>query len=225
MSVVGLSPLAKFGAKLKNGEPRKTDPYGLCVHTTGGTIVEKAQKLKRDPLDFAAEYYLRPDSFWSHYLISWDGTIVQLSNEVTKALHVGWSAQQRDWCLSGTWREHLPEKSVSLWDQAWPAVKSPAHLYPGSSPNQAYIGVELLPTLGTMATLLDKPYTKEQHAAVKALAKDIATRWSWPEGWSRSGRLCGHEDLSPFDRHDRSGQCWDPGARRDRPRFSWESVR
>ncbi|GAB4539884.1 MAG: hypothetical protein Tsb0020_53390 [Haliangiales bacterium] len=65
-------------------------------------------------------------------------------------------------------------------------------------------------------------FTEAQHTAVAALAVDIATRngFARDTGWPRTGRLVGHEDLTPVSRHNRANG-WDPGALRDKPRFSW----
>ncbi len=59
-------------------------------------------------------------------------------------------------------------------------------------------------------------------AAAEPLAVDVATRngFAGEPGWSQTGRLVGHEDLTPVSRHNRAGG-WNPGALRGMPRFGW----
>src|SRR5581483_11667953 len=125
-------------------------------------------------------------------------------------------------------------KVVALWKARWPDFKSPAHLFPGPSPNQVYVGIEMIPLTGAAAQpapLLSndvaRKYTDAQHQAVARLIADVAARWSLALDEicdPKKGRLVGHEDLNPVERSDAGGG-WDPGALRDVARFDWDYLR
>jgi len=208
---------------------RTAEVYGLAVHQTGSSIVEQAHAEGVDPLVHAVAYYGKPDSFSPHYLINFDGKIVQITNEREKAKHVGFPPADRDAYLSGTWVTKVSSRTRELWQAAWPAFKSPAHLFPGPLTNNVFIGVEMLPITENKEAvpaswLLEGRFSKEQHNAVLELAVDIAMRWEFPAGWWRSSRLCSHEDLNPIERSVSSGG-WDPGNLREHKWFDLQSVR
>jgi len=189
------------------------------VHTTGSGVVDKALKLKVDPLDYAVAYYLKPDSYFPHYVCGWDGHLVQVADERERAQHVGFA--ERGKYLTGDWEKLLPASLVARWRERWPGFKSPAHLFPGSSVNNVFVGVELLPT-----PTRDRVYgrfTLAQHQMVSMLAKDLGERAKLPARWWQTSRLLGHEDLTPLSRSNKGGG-WDPGALRVDPDFHWGAV-
>lgn len=198
--------------------PRNRKPFGLAVHTTGSGIVERAVKRKVDVLWHCAEFYLDIYNDGPTYVAGWDGKIIQVVDEMTVAWHVGLTTQQRDLLESGKWREVVP--AHDLWDREWRSdvVKNPLDICNKVSPNFAYIGIELPPLKD--ATSDGLYFTEEQHNAVANLATDIFARHAIVP---TRRRICGHEDLNPLDRWDAHGG-WDPGARRERPRFNWERV-
>lgn len=226
------SELAAPNRRQRTGWQARTGPvYGLCWHTTGSGIVEQALTRGRDPLEHAVAYYLGAE-FYAHYVIGWDGTIVQIVDELARAPHVGYG--ERALYLSGEWAQACPRACVAAWRAAWPAFESPAHLMPNASsdaPNNLYVGAEMLPLpTGARASTAPAPafrgssFTLPQHQAVTMLALDVADRHDFPSGWPRGPRLAGHEDLNPLKRSD-SGGGWDPGALRPRPRFDARWVR
>lgn len=211
---------------------RSSPVYGVAVHCTGSGIVTKALKKARDPFEYAVEYYgsAKFAPYFAHYCIGFNGEIAQVADEHENAQHVGFPPSERAAFLDGTWADLLPglpgRQVVKRWRQRWPSVKSPAHLFPGSSPNQVYVGVELLVwQAGCAGMPIDSGglYTLAQYRALADLAHDIGRRWEFPAGWYRTGRLCTHEDLNPLQR-SAQGQCWDPGVMRDRPWFNWDRL-
>lgn len=196
------------------------DPWGLCVHTMGRGIVERAKRQGRPVIELALEWYRAPEQSGVHYCIDYEGNVCQMLEDTIRGAHVGISAAERLSYLSGRWRKTAPALGVELWDDRWPAYRSPQHLYPTRSPNACYVGVELAPLPSELVGPDGLWFTREQHQAVSALARDLATRHSWPDGWERSPRILGHEDIDAYARW-KNGQGWDPGSLRTRPRFDW----
>ena len=166
-------------------------------------------------------YYLKPDSYFTHYVIGYDGHCVQVADERERAQHVGLSASDRSAYLSGAWKKKLATGTAERWAQRWPAFASPMHLFPGKSVNNVYIGCELTPLL--KRDPLFGLFTQAQHQMVAMLARDIGERHGLPDHWWQTSRLVGHEDVSPLTRSDRGGG-WDPGALRVDPNFHWGYV-
>lgn len=225
--MTGTSELARPAAKVLRAGPERSLPvYGLVLHTTGSGIVEQALRCGLVPLDHAVDYYLDPDSYYPHYVIGWDGTIVQIADESVRAPHVGFG--ERALYLSGEWAHEVNETLLALWRAAWPAFPSPAHLFPGPSPNNAYVGAELLPLPDAPGALepayRGSTFTLAQHQAAALLAIDVGVRQGLPVGWSDGPRLLGHEDLNPIKRGAVGGG-WDPGALRASPRLALRWIR
>ena len=156
-------------------------------------------------------------------MIDYNGNIFQMLDDDRRGAHVGISISERLSYLSGQW---IISKKISfharmLWKNRWPKHKSPQHLYPTTSPNACYIGVELIPLPERGENGLW--FTDMQHDAVKRLCEDLEGRHCWPDGWMETSRLVGHEDIDAFARWDEGGG-WDPGAMRTRPRFDWGKV-
>ncbi|WP_374456924.1 N-acetylmuramoyl-L-alanine amidase [Nocardioides sp.] len=210
--------------------------YGLVVHTTGGGLPSKAKAKGIYHTAFAVSYYSQ--SHGCHYVNGWRGVaggdLLQVANEREQANGVGVGDQRRS-IDQGRFEKDLPAAVVTQWRARWPGVEHPLKLLPGTrTANSCYIHVECVPCvfhhgkqLVTDATPL-RPglrFTQAQHEAVALLACDIARRNGWPlhETWWRSARLVGHEDLTPFNRHDKAGG-WDPGGMRAVPYFDWDFV-
>lgn len=198
--------------------------FGLIVHTTGSGPPTAALDKGTTALAEALAYYLLPNANFAHYVCDYDGIIYRLADEKVKAPHVGFSNERQSY-LSGAWVKQLPPSLVKRWRARWPHSKSPAHLFPGPSVNEVYVGLELLPVAkgGPKAMTPGLRYTTAQHDAAADLAKDMAVRHKWPAGWWGTGRLCGHEDVNPITRHNVGGG-WDPGALRAKPWFDWDYV-
>lgn len=174
-----------------------------------------ARREKVDPFEWVVSYYARPDSYGPHYAMDRKGTLIQISSEDEKAQHIGLSAKQRNAFLFGEWEKKNP-KDAAMWRKRWPGFTSPSHLYPGPSPNNVYIGVELLPDpeFGCY-------FTDEQYHGISILWADICDRHKLSP--KSQVRLLGHEDVNPMDRFDTGGG-WDPGGCRNTPYFDWKKV-
>lgn len=219
MASVGDTSAAAHGA-------RKAPVHGLVVHTTGSGVPAKAARTNRDPLEVAIEIYARGPNA-AHYVIGHTGKIAQILPDDVIGWHVGGGADKREAYLSGAWRQKCSTAAVAAWDRAWPGKKSPQHLFPGTSVNAIYVGVELIPCgagRGLPSPTSGGLYTESQYLALIALGIDLAGRHSWPADWASGARLVGHEDVGLIDRHDAGGG-WDPGARRAVPRFDFPRVR
>lgn len=206
-------------------------PYGLLVHTTGDGIPAKIISSGDNSVDVTKAVYGNM-SEGPHYAIVPDGTLIKFRSPATLSYHAKTEASQRRSFLDGSWEKDLnriPPDLVSWWKRRWqggtPSYKSPQHMYPGSTPNKAYVGVELIPcghyqkvtwtaSLGTPATPKGR-YTAAQYTRLGLLALSLQHAFNFPDGWESTGRLCGHEDVNPYTRPG-----WDPGAYRCW--FSWQ---
>jgi hypothetical protein len=142
--------------------------------------------------------------------------LVAICDEDKIALHVGYTTGEAVLYSEGTWRQKIDPK---YWDRAWrPEFHSPPRLYPKSTPNRAFIGLELPPLREPRDNGLR--YTDEQHETVAELAADLFARHGLAPA---RRRVVGHEDVNPIPRWGAGGG-WDPGARRERPWFDWDTV-
>ena len=192
--------------------------WGILVHTTGRGVPTRAKDTGLPAHEIALAYYLSSGANFPHYLIAGEGTIWAVADETVRAWHAGITTEDRAQYLTGEWETQVSPEGLAHWRARWPGIKSPQHLYPGKSPNEIYIGVELIPSNdrtdnGTL-------FTTAQYAALSKLIQDVATRHGFiPAG----ARLLGHEDVSPLTRWDKQGG-WDPGFLRDNPLFRWDLV-
>jgi hypothetical protein len=210
--------------------------YGMVVHTTGGGLPASAKDKGIYHTVRAVEYYSQ--SHGCHYVNGWRGVtggdLLQVANEREQANGVGVGDQRRS-IDQGRFEKDLPAAVVAQWRARWPGVEHPLRLLPGTrTANSCYMHVECVPCvfhhggrLVTEATPM-RPglrFTQAQHEAVALLACDIARRNGWPlqEKWWCTPRLLGHEDLTPYNRHDKVGG-WDPGGMRAAPYFDWDFV-
>ena len=187
----GQSSLAS-GFSARAGDARTGTIYGIAIHTTGSGVVDVAAKKGRDPLEYTVkEVYENPENYCAHYVVGWDGAIWQVMDEALRAQHIGFLANDRESFLDGSWQDELAKrghsKVVSLWKARWTNYPSPAHLFPGPSPNQVYVGIEMIPLTGAQgqpAPLLtggiSRSYTDAQHQSVGKLIADVVARWSLP---------------------------------------------
>jgi hypothetical protein len=231
MLIRGISHLAHIFNHLHTGPDRTADVYGVTLHQTGESLPEEALKHGADVLQYAVEYYTKPDSYCAHYVIGWDGEIGAVADEAAKMSHVGFLPADRQAFLDGSWVNKLPLELVAAWRAHWPHYESPAHVFPGPSPNNVYVGIEMLPLVdgcgfSPPTWLPFGKFTQEQHDSVVALTMDIAQRQQLPDRWHLSARLTTHEDLNPLQRttkHPPAG--WDPGWLRPLPWFDVGWVR
>jgi N-acetylmuramoyl-L-alanine amidase-like protein len=232
----------------------KRTPWGLCFHTTGSGITESAVYVRKKgkakgkktlvkratplkPIDVALKVYLASQNGsnkypWGGpgYVIEHDGTIHQIAGDNTRTNHVGSIVEghdRRKEYLSGKWLEMCSPAAVAQWNAHWgPKYKNSQQLFPSKYPNTDYIGVEMIPCGNGFGKPMRKGlrFTKEQHEAAVRLAVDVGRRNKFPDGWWRTPRLLGHEDVGLIDRHDKGGG-WDPGWLRAEPYFDFEYVK
>ena len=215
--------------------------HGLVVHTTGSGLPERAHNLGLYPTVVAADYYFK--SHGPHYVCGWrgfeGGDLLQVANEEVQANGVGTTdqrnAEKGDWtkAINLTTKKRMTDAVIKQWRKRWPDARDPRALLPGTKTvNSCFIQVEMIPCIfpvkgktftGAQPMRKGLKFTLEQHDTIAFLAVDIATRLGWPEGWQRSTRLLGHEDVTPISRTDKNGG-WDPGGMRANPYFDWEYV-
>lgn len=229
------SPLAtKVGGARNPRDAKPRKPWGLLLHTTGGGVTKKAKKVSRSPVSVAIDIYIASQNghndggyLWGgpHYVLDHDGHIYQVAPDNVVTSHAG--GPDRKAYTSGAWTKQLAQKALDAWRAKWPGFASPPNLYPTTSPNTAYIGVEMIPCgdgFGEPA-YPDCRFTAAQIATVIALGRDCATRHGWPADWATTPRLLGHEDVQPLRRSTIAG-CWDPGfVRPGTPWFPFGAVR
>ena len=213
------SPLAVQIASPPPARERETPiPFGLCVHTTGRTLVQKAKLKGENPIDRAVKIFNGPGANYPHYVIAADGDIVQILADNLRGRHAGVPRAEREAYLNGSWTRDISAVGLQMWRERWPDHKSPQHLYPSRSPNDDYLGVELIPSMETNAN--GTWFTDAQYAALRSLIDDIQSRHQIT---LTGNRLVGHEDLEPLTRWNSLGG-WDPGAIRVGPRFRWDLI-
>jgi hypothetical protein len=208
--------------------------WGCLVHTTGGGVTAKARAKWRGlshPLDVALAVYIDFQNgaagyFWGGpgYVIDHDGSIHQIAPDEVRTEHAG--SGNRMLYHTGSWVNRVAPEVVAQWKRRW-AVKHPYAMFPSTSPNIDYVGVEMIPVGDGFGGLPMAPglrFTKYQHNAAIALGRDLAERHGWPDGWQNTGRLLGHEDVDPIERSDNLGG-WDPGAMRAAPYFDFDYVK
>lgn len=230
-----LSPLATLIPHPQDTKDRtKPTPYGLMVHTTGRGLLDKAKKDRKSPLVTAIGLYTARKGYGPHYVIDQDGSLVQIASERERMGHAGVSAEERRLYLSGEWQEKVSPRTAIRWTERWvfgvhelQDIKSPCHLYPTRSPNDSYIGVELIPNRKAR-------FSDYQYEVLAALVEDIEKRHDLDlhdrgsAAYSTSSYLpapclLGHEDVEPLTRTNRTGG-WDPGSLRANPRFDWRRL-
>lgn len=209
-----ISPLATAAHGLRKGARRSVPVFGVCVHTTSGGPANKAKKdPRRSALQRALDFYIKGSEGFPHYVIAYDGSIIATCDENQIAWHAGFGKADR--AKYKTWT--APKWWSSVWNPK--GARSPLDLFPKGavSANSAHIGVEML------ADTTGYGFTNAQYAALAKLVVDIARRYKLPITSAPSARLLGHEDVHPFGRQNKGGG-WDPGAHRDKPRFSWSRL-
>lgn len=228
-----LSPLAVQVEGMRSpAKAHLRKPWGLLLHTTGRNVPALAAKRGEQPIEVAIRVYRASQNgsngyMWGGpgYIIDHDGTIYQIAPDNVKTAHAGGS--DRKSYLSGDWEQEASPEIVLRWHAQWPGRSNPYHLFPSSSPNDDYIGVEMIPIgsgLGGQPMAPGLLFTQAQHDAAAALAIDVGERHGFPPGWRQTSRFLGHEDVQPINRDDSHGG-WDPGYLRAKPYFDFSYVR
>jgi len=197
----------------------------VVVHTTGSGIVIKALKKGADPLNYAAEYYARPRSFCSHYLVGHDaeGGIIGTVPEGLIAYHSGVASKRvaaykrgRQYWMCRRWKSGTGlvemlrhDGRYRDWAQRWPQVASPLDLVPRRWVNKRTVGVDLL------APLPGSRHPNEQIVLAAGLINDVCERLEIPIA---KGTILRHSDVDPLTRSTKSRGGWDP------PRRAFEAL-
>ncbi len=195
-------------------------PWGVMLHTTGDGVPQAAYRDEMEPLEAARKIYGGMKE-GPTFCISPDGSIERYRDPASVTWHCGVTATQRRDFLTGHWEEILGKTYsgvLSWWKARWPGVSSPQHLYPSESPNQDYIGIELIPcgtytkqNGGSWKPVFGVPFgpkgrfTGAQYTAAAMLCLTLCGDYSIPI--HSKGRVLGHEDVNPITRPG-----WDPGA-------------
>lgn len=196
----------------------KRIPWGVCIHTTGSGLLREAKDHGIDPLAMAVELYCGAGANFPHHVIDWAGTILQIADEKERARHAGIDHNERALYLSGGWRKKVSAVALKMWDARWPGKKSPLNLFPSISPNEDYLGVEMIPL--PMVDKTGSLFTQDQYNSLGDLLADIERRYNIRVVGQR---LVGHEDLEPLTRWTSKGG-WDPGAMTTVPVFHWDRI-
>lgn len=195
-------------------------------------MTDQAKREGRKPIDVAIETYIKSQNgsngyLWGGpaYVIDHDGTIYQIAPDEAVTAHAG--GGNRGSYVDGSWVSKVSPATLAQWRKQWPTMKHPYSTFPALSPNDSYVGCEMIPIgdgFGGSPMAPGLRFTKAQHNAAIALGRDLGARHGWPTGWARTSRLLGHEDVDPIERSD-SGGGWDPGALRALPYFNFAFVR
>ena len=252
MTPEGRSPLATW-VDWQTPAPTVRAPWGLLFHTTGRGLPAKAARTGRPVLELALDTYRKSQDGRLHgykvdpktgkvtgyrwggptYVLPHDGKLIQVADERIMTHHCG-GPGARALYVSGKWVEKSSPQMVARWHAQWgPKYRHPNQLFPSSTPNVDYVGVEMIPCGSGLGEPM-RPgllFTEAQHRTCAALAVDMGARYRWPAGWWRTPRLLGHEDVQPlptteyaFGRGDAKGG-WDPGFLRAQPFFDFDFVR
>ena len=204
-----------------DGKPKKCRTqtrkwFGVLIHTTGGGIAKLARLKGRTVEAVTRSVYGNVGMTFAHRVVMPEGWILRCAEDSIIAPHCGVKAWQRAALLDGTWRAHVSDEGERLWDARWPGVKSPQHLFPTASGNDAYLGIETVQGETTDKETASR-FTMAQY---RATAAQIVA-WERTHGFVAEGRrLVTHEDLQPFERWDAHGG-WDPGWLRIPATYNW----
>ena len=197
------------------------------VHTTGSGIPDKAVREGVDIVEMTHRVYsgMREGP---HFVIVPDGRVFQYRQLNEKAWHAGVDGAERRDYLSGNWLAKVAKGVASWWKARWVGIQSPQHLYPSTSPNEDYVGIELVPCVayvkgnnGSLKPVFGEPagpgqrFTAQQYTSLAMLVNELSSKYGIPLS---GGRLVGHEDIDPMDRPG-----WDPGDMHGY--FSWSLLR
>lgn len=232
-TALSYSPLARRVPGVRDpllARPRK--PWGFLLHTTGGGVTAKAKRDGASPIAVAIAVYISSQNgsngyFWGGpaYVADHEGALHQLAPDEALTAHAG--GPHRGAYLDGSWVGKVSPETVAQWHRRWPGRKNPYSMFPSTSPNVDYVGLEMIPIgdgFGGEPMAPGLRFTRAQHDAAIALGHDLAQRHGWPAGWYDSGRLVCHEDVDPIERSDAHGG-WDPGVMRTLPYFDLEYVK
>ncbi len=223
MARSGHSPLATRTISALRPLPSRSGPVqAVIIHTTGSGIVRRALREglqeEKEILDYCAGRMTRPWAYSPHYLVGWDGTIINLVPEGTVAYHAALPRKHvRIYKRGiGIWKQHRgrePEKTDRIlqrydeWSDRWPELDNPVQLV-GPGVNSVTIGCDLL------APVPGEQHPLEQLQKMAYLVLDVLQA----HGLVVERRtVLRHSDVAPFTRFTKRGG-WDP------PRASFETI-
>lgn len=193
--------------------------HGVMIHSTGDGVPREKVKRNVSYMEAACAVYESMGNIGPNYCIAPDGGVVMFREPNKIAYHC--KQEHRREFLDGSWAtdyNRISRPVIDWWRHRWPGVESPAHLYPGVRPNDAYVGIELVPA-GTYVKSVaggtswspdpqyrndipgrDQRYTVAQYVSLARLIR------SFNLDLTKTGVLVGHEDIEPYNRGG-----YDPG--------------
>lgn len=225
------SPIARR-APYERDVKNRARVSGLCVHTTGSTLVAKAKAKSQAPLARALNTYATGN--FPNYIADTNGDLVQVANDLEAAWTQGWTPWEMQAYRDDSWRRwwkpltdppdapprKTPDGFYQWWDSIWRPLgfTSPLAIIRAAtgtdvdSPNFTHASVECIGV---------NPFTNEQVDAVARLYLDLAQRHGFGGLASHPcPQLLTHSDIGPCRRTDANGP-WDPRPRQ----LGWERVK
>ena len=194
-------------------------PFGLLVHSTGPGMEKLSRVRGLSRFDTVARVYGNPSMTCAHGVVLPSGERVRVVDSKLVAPHCGVKAWQRKAMLDGTWVAWTSDEAEALFAKRWPGVKSPQHLFPTASPNDAYEGLESW-KLAELDPYTGSFYTLAQYQSTAQWVVERERAWGFV---AEGRRLVTHDDVQPFERWDAHGGR-DPGAMREPPFYRWDLL-
>lgn len=222
--MLDISPLVTYRPKRLRDEVKHKLPLRRGVlHITGRSTYLHAQENLVSPLVWLGQAnFLQADASFSHYAVDPWGYIGIYALESVQSWAQGWKSLGNRARLAADiagGKRPLPAWWLRYWsDRPGLLQSSRVHtvtdLLDDKGPNSRAFSIEFI-QFGNQYLL-----TEAQYRMGNLLIVDICTRHNIS---MREPFVIGHEDINPFTRGTKAGG-WDPGARRDKPRFCWTCM-
>jgi hypothetical protein len=199
-----------LATRLKVLRPRKVQPRGIVIHTTGAGPWNRWQEHPDtfgNPYAAARYVYERISKEAPHYLVDGEwGIVCKLVDPMTVAWHVG---------SAGAWKYKLPgwakpyPSGLSWFRERFPGCRSPRDLLGGSlwrdgSANELTIGIEVAPPRAGAR----EAWTPAAWSALRMMVRHLGDKYGIPLD---PYHVITHSDAHPLARVTKAGLPWDPG--------------